>query len=66
MKKRAFIVLSLISFLLTSCAAVPQGVRDNADRYGSNSSKNKEEIEYCDIDELKKIDMDNIEAPMLI
>lgn len=63
MKKRAFIALSLISFLFTSCAAVPQGVRDNADRYGSNSSKNKEEIEYCDIDELKKIDMDNIEVP---
>lgn len=63
MHKKVFI-LSLIVInllILSGCKPVPQEVQENMDNHGDNSQINREiELEYCTVDELQKVDLNNI------
>lgn len=64
MIKKVLMLLSLALFqvvFLSGCKQTPQEVKERQADYGDNSQRDEEvELEYCTLDELKKIDLSDI------
>ncbi|SFO30188.1 hypothetical protein SAMN04487831_11757 [Pseudobutyrivibrio sp. UC1225] len=54
------IVCSLSMFLFTSCMPVPEEVSANMDKYGENKYKEQISFEYCSVNDLKCMDIDDV------
>lgn len=64
MYKKVFILLNLVVvhiLLLSGCKQTPQEVQEKIDNHGDNRQINQEiELEYCTVNELQKVDLNNI------
>ncbi len=63
---RTYFAALCLGVLLCGCRDVPEGVKENMGRYGENPQKEVSEITYCSIEELREMNVPDIDTGCLL